>query len=190
GFRSGLRECPGIQTRNGLHFYEGGFTKFRLVDRGGIPMKLEVIDMPAKRLAGVRHIGPYHEIGAAFGELGQKAGPLGLIRKPKTMMIGVYFDDPATTPVNELQSIAAITVEESDNIGDLAEAELPPGKYLQGEFVGHYSGLGEAWDQFYGKQIAEGGYTLRDGACFEVYVSDHDSTPPDELVTHLYAPIA
>lgn len=188
-FRSGLRQCQGIPSRNGLHFLPEGFTLFHFIDQGGMEMKTEVVEMPAKRLAGIRHTGAYHTIGRTFEVLGQKAGPLGLFKGPDSMMIGLYYDDPETTPESELQSMAAVSVDEDAQIGDLEESRLEAGKYLKAEFVGHYSGLDQAWAQFYGKSIAESGHALRDGACLEVYVSDHATTPPDQLVTHLYAPI-
>lgn len=189
GFRRGGRLWAGIPTRNGLHYLPNGFTVFHYIDRGGKKMKTEVIEMTSRRLAGVRHTGPYHAIGAAFETLGQQAGPLGLFRGPDSMMVALYYDDPETTPEGELQSMAAITVDGDATIGELEEARLEGGKYLRAEHVGHYSGLGQAWSTFYGRSIAESGHSLRDGVCFEAYMSDHNTTPPDELITHLYAPI-
>ncbi|MGH3656744.1 MAG: AraC family transcriptional regulator [Micromonosporaceae bacterium] len=188
-FRNGPRDCPGIQAPNGLHFHPDGLTLFHLVDRGGDPMKLDVVAVPAKRLAAVRHKGPYYLIGAAFGALAQQAGPLGLLSEPDATRLAIYYDDPETKPAEELQSIAAVTVREDAEIGDLEEERQPSGRFLRAEFVGHYSGLGEAWSRLYGEHIPAGGYALRDGVCFEVYVSDHDTTPPDELRTDLYVPI-
>jgi AraC family transcriptional regulator len=189
-FRSGLRDCPGIRTANGVHFHPDGMTRFHLPKNPGDPMQLDVVDVPATRLAAVRHQGPYFEIGAAFGRLEQQTAALGLGKEPGTMRVAIYYDDPDSKPAAELQSVAAISVPEDADIGDLEEARLPAGKYLRAEFVGHYSGLGNAWAQLYGEHVAAGGYTLRDGVNFEVYVSGHGNTPPDQLRTDLYLPIA
>ena len=188
-FRSGVRDCPGIRAPNGLHFHPDGMARFHLATRTGDPMKLDVVELPARRLAAVRHRGPYVQIGAAFGALGQQAAALGLGRDPDAIQVAVYYDDPESTPAEELQSIAAVSVAENADIGDLEEARLPAGRFLRAEFVGHYAGLSDAWSRLYAEDIPAGGYTLRDDVCFEVYVSDHDSTPPDELRTDLYVPV-
>ena len=188
-FRSGLGDCPGLRSRNGLHFHPEGVTKFHLAERRGDPMKLDVVDLPARRLAAVRHQGLYMQIGAAFGRLGQKCAALGLEPAPDAIQVAVYYDDPETTPADELRSIAAVSVPEDTVIGDLEEERLPAGRFLRAEYVGHYSGLGDAWGRLYAEDVPAGGYTLRDGVVFEVYVSDHDTTPPDELRTDLYVPI-
>ena len=66
---------------------------------------------------------------------------------------------------------------------------LPAGRFLKGEYVGHYSGLPEAWAQLYRQHIPNGGHQLREDICFEIYVTGHD-VAPDEMRTDLYAPIA
>lgn len=187
-FRSGLRECPGIRSANGVHFHPEGMTRFHLPANGGDPMKVEMVEVPPTRLAAVPHQGPYFEIGAAFGALEQKAAELGLGQEPNALRVAIYYDDPDEKPAPELRSVAAISVPEDVEIGDLEETRLPAGKYLRAEFIGHYSGLETAWAQLYGDHVPAGGYTLRDGVNFEVYVTDH-SVPPDQLRTDLYLPI-
>ncbi|TCO51236.1 GyrI-like small molecule binding protein [Kribbella antiqua] len=59
---------------------------------------------------------------------------------------------------------------------------------MRAEFVGHYAGLEAAWGRLYGEHVAAGGFTVRDGVNFEVYLNDH-RTPPDQLRTDLYLPI-
>jgi len=152
-------------------------------------MKIEVIDFPGTRVAAVRHVGPYHEIGASFGRLGAIAGPMGLFAQPNAFGVGIFYDDPDAVPASELQSDAGVFVSEDASIGSLSEARLAAGRYLKGEFLGHYSGLGEAWGAFCGKHLAESGEKVREGVCFEVYMNDCNSTPADQLRTDLYLPI-
>ena len=187
-FRAGLRDCPGIRSANGVHFHPNGMTRFHLAQNAGDAMKVDVVDVPATRRAAVRHQGPYVEIGAAFGVLEQKAAELGLGKEPDAIRVAIYYDDPDGTPAAELRSVAAVSVPEDADIGDLDEARLPTGKYLRAEFTGHYAGLEAAWGRLYGEYVAAGGYAVRDGVNFEVYVNDH-STPPDQLRTDLYLPI-
>ncbi len=189
-FRSGTRDCPGIRSANGLHFHPAGLIIFHLANNGGIPMELEIVDVAPRRLAAVHHSGPYVEIGMAFGALAQAVAQLDLTKCPDTLQVALYLDDPETTPAQDLRSIAGVTVAEDADIGDLDEAQLPSGRFLRGTFVGHYAGLPDAWGQMYAVHVVEGGHTVRDGVGFEAYVSDHDTTPPDELRTDLYVPIA
>jgi AraC family transcriptional regulator len=188
-FRAGLRDCPGIRAANGVHYHPEAMTKFHLPKHGGAPMKFDVVEMPALRLAAVRHVGPYFEIGSAFGQLEQRIASLGLDQNPDAIRLAMWLDNPDLKRADELRSLAAISVAEDAAIGDLEESRLPAGTYLRAEFVGHFSGLGEGWAQVYGEIIPSNGYLPRDGVTFEVYVSDHDTTPPDELRTDLYVPI-
>ena len=153
-------------------------------------MKVDVVEVPATRLAAVPHQGPYFEIGRAFSTLEQKIAERGLGKEPDAIRVAIFYDDSDSKPAAELRSVAAISVPEGVDIGDLEEARLPDGTFLRAEFIGHYAGLETAWGQLYGEYVAAGGYTLRDGVNFEVYVSDHDNTPPDDLRTDLYLPIA
>jgi len=189
-FRTEGRDCNGIQTRCTVHYVNGVFTRFHLIDRGGRQMKTEVVDFPGSRLAAVRHIGPYHEIGAAFRKLGMTAGPMGLFAQPNAFGAALYLDDPETVAASELNSLAGVMVPDGVPIGELEEARLDAGRYLKATFVGHYSGLGEAWGAVYGKYIPEGGYQLREGTCFEVYLNDCNVVAPDDLITEIYVPIA
>lgn len=188
-FRSGQRDCPGIRAANGVHYHPVTMTTFHLPKHGGPPMKFDIVEMPALRLAAVRQVGPYGEIGTAFGLLEPKIVALGLTEDPSAIRVAVWLDNPDLKPADELESLAAISVTDDAEIGDLEEARLPAGTYVRAEFVGHYSGLGEGWAQLYGEIIPSNGLTPRDAVTFEVYVSDHASVPPDELRTDLYVPI-
>ena len=70
-------------------------------------MDVTIVNQPDLRIAGIRHIGPYHEIGREFGRLG------GLLKGPPpagSQMIALFHDDPAVTPPDKLRSDAALTL--------------------------------------------------------------------------------
>ncbi len=57
-------------------------------------MDVTIVNQPELRIAGIRHIGPYPQIGRAFGSLG------GILKGPPpagSQMIALFHDDPATT---------------------------------------------------------------------------------------------
>lgn len=189
-FRTSDRNCMGKLAPSRVHYTESGsFTRFHLIERRELEMNLSVVEFPSKRLAVIHHKGPYQDIGAAFQRLAQTAGPMGLFAKPDAMGVAVYFDDPESVPPADLHSVAGVVVSESEAIGDLTEEHLEGGKFLRAEYTGPYSGLGQAWSTLYGKDIPSGGYQIRDGACFEVYLNDCSNTPAEELRTDIYVPI-
>jgi AraC family transcriptional regulator len=179
---------PRLESPSRVHYVDGGFTSFYLVNRGGIDMRVEIIDAPARRLAAVPHVGAYWAIGKAFAELAERAGAIGLLAGAQT--VAVFYDDPDTVPEADLRSTAAVIVPSDAAIGDLEESSLPGGRYLRAEFIGEYGGLPEAWRAMYAKHIPDGGYELRDGVCFEIYVTAHGEVPPEQMRTDLYVPIA
>lgn len=61
--------------------------------KGEIPMNVTLEDLPALRVAAVRHVGPYNRIAEAFARLGEVAGPAGLV-VDGAMMLALYHDDP------------------------------------------------------------------------------------------------
>jgi hypothetical protein len=66
-------------------------------------------DLPAMRLAAIRHTGPYHGIGAAFDRAQAWGAARGLIG-PNTDFFGLYHDDPGSVPAERLRADAGFTV--------------------------------------------------------------------------------
>ena len=72
-------------------------------------MHVEMETLPALRLATLRHLGPYQEIGRTFGRLDDILTRAGL---PHRELVGVYYDDPAVTPEDQLRSDAGVLIDE------------------------------------------------------------------------------
>jgi AraC family transcriptional regulator len=147
--------------------------------------------MPEQRVAAVRHVGPYNQIGEAFGRLGEIAGPAGLFSTPAAAMIALYHDDPESTPVEQLRSDAGVAVANDAKLPkELAEHHLPAGRYAKTVHVGSYEKLGDTWARFLGEWLPESGERLGDGPSYERYVNDPRTTPREKLLTEIYVPIA
>ena len=145
-------------------------------------MNVTIKDQPELRVAGIRHIGPYHEIGRAFGKLGAIAGPA---MKPGMQMIGVYHDDPATTPPEKLRSDAAITLPGGAHAPNgLVEQRVPAGRYASVVHVGPYEGLPAAWAQLKNDWLPASGHAMGHPS-YELYLNDPTSTPKAELRTEI-----
>ena len=145
-------------------------------------MDVSIVEQPELRIAGIRHIGPYPEIGQEFGRLGgilKGAPPAG------SKMIAVFHDDPAVTPADKLRADAALTLAgKTPAPMGLIEQRVPKGRYAKAVHKGGYEGLPAAWAalkdwaQHHGRKPLQPGY--------EVYVNNPMTTEKPELVTEIY----
>src|SRR5262249_18118441 len=158
-----------------------------MADDHGFSMQLEVTEIPGRRLAGVRHQGPYPRISEAFLRLFPQADALGLSRVAGAVYVAVYYDDPESTPEDALRSLAAVTVAEHATIGDLEDARLPSGRYVRMPFFGPHSDLGEAWRHLNHRR-AEEGYQRRGGGYFQKCPGGGGKSPPHPEPRQLSAP--
>jgi AraC family transcriptional regulator len=153
-------------------------------------VSVEIKQVAGMRLACVRHMGSFHGIAQAFGRLHEVAASGGLYG-PGTRMLALYHDHPATTPEAELRSDAAITVPEGTELPDgVSEGRIAAGRYASATHVGPYAGLGDAWQRLMGEWLPASGERVREGPVFEIYLNNPQDTPPEELRTELYLPLA
>ena len=155
-------------------------------------MDVEIKTLPELRVAAVRHIGPYNQISEAFERLGQVAGRAGLIQQPRTEMVALYYDDPESTPADQLRSDAGLTVPEDTTLPDgLSEHRVPAGKYASTVHVGPYEQLGDAWARMMGEWLPSSGRRIsEDAPSYEVYLNNPMTTPKNELRTEIRIPVA
>ncbi len=156
---------------------------------GDITMDVRIETLATKRIAYLRHVGPYHEIGAKFQQLCGWAGPKGIMG-PNTESLGIYYDNPEVTPPEKLRSDAAITV--GDDVqaeGDVQIGEVAGGDYAIATHKGPYSGLMEAYRWLYGEWLPQSGREPADAPCFEKYLNCPDDAAEEDLLTDIYVPL-
>jgi len=152
-------------------------------------MKVDVLDRPAIRLASVRHVGSYMNIAEAFTRLNDLVTAAKLANSD-TLLIGIYHDDPATTPEDKLRSDAAISIPDGIKLpAGLKEMVIPSGRYAHTTHRGPYEGLGNAWGSLRNNWLAESGEQLGSGMSYEVYRNTPMNAKPQDLVTDLYLPL-
>ena len=153
-------------------------------------MQVEIKEKPELRAAAVGHVGPYNQIGEAFGRLDAIVRPAGLL-KPETQMIAIYHDDPESTPADQLRSDAAVTVSSGDAVPKgLSEQRVPAGRYACTTHVGPYEKLGDAWARFMGEWLPASGHRIGDGVSYEVYLNSPMNEPDKQkLKTEMCVPI-
>lgn len=152
-------------------------------------MEVNVVELEPMRLAAVSHRGSYQSVGEAFGRLNAWQMAKGLEHGP---LVAVYYDDPHQVAENDLRSDAGVVVHGDQPIeGDgVKEIRIPGGRYAMASYVGDYSGLGKAWEDFYLNGTIPAGLKTKPDVCFERYLNTPMDTPPSELITELYAPLA
>jgi AraC family transcriptional regulator len=151
-------------------------------------MQIEIVTQPSFRAATVRHVGPYDQIGEAFGRLSTIAAEAGLFAEG-SYMLGLYHDDPRTVAAGELRSDAAITLKPSVSAPEGSkEMTIPAGRYARGSYTGPYSGLPAAWNELMtwlgGRDDSPG-----EGMSYELYRNDPTDTAPEDLITEIYMPL-
>ena len=143
----------------------------------------------AQTLIAVSHLGDYQEIGKAFDRLMVWAGPRGLMG-PQTRFFGIYYDDPASKPKSELRSEACIT----------APLDIAPGPDMHRQVIaastvarlvhkGPYADLDVAYAWLYHNWLPQSGREPGDAPCFEEYLNDPRSLPPQEWLTAVNLPL-
>jgi len=192
--RSGCTRPAQIELAapSGVHFYRDktAIQTVRFI-AGDSTMDVTIENMPELRVAAIRHVGPYDGMSAAFTRLGAIAGRAGLFGLPNALVLGIYYDDPETTPADQLQSDAGIAIPDGAPLPDgLVENRLPAGRYARMTHVGPYSGLGDAWTRLMGQWLPKSGYRVGDSPAYEVYRNGPDDVPPEKLRTDIYLPSA
>ena len=154
-------------------------------------MDVEITEMLEQRVATVRHIGPYNQIPHAFGRLNSIATQTGLFHHPGAAMIAIYYDDPDTTPQDQLRSDAAIAIPKHVALPDgLDERRITAGRYARATHVGAYETLGDAWARFLGEWLPASSHRIGRGEMYEIYRNDPTKVASNDLRTDLYISLA
>lgn len=169
---------------------EGSHTAFNAAQNGAPTphYDLQIRHVPAMRLAVQPHTGSYMNIGMAFGELFGRLGMLGLL-SGRTRMIGVYLSDPSSVEEDQLLSLA----------GALIEGPIPDGMQVHEvaardhavlRYKGPYGDMRGAYNWMFGTWLPQSGREAADAPVMEEYLNNPRDTPPTELLTDLYLPLA
>ena len=103
--------------------------------------------------------------------------------------MGLYMDDPRTTPVGELRSAAALPVSEAETLpAGVVEERLDGGRFACFLHVGPYEGLRAAWAEAVSTFLSSG-HQRRTGPSLELYLNDPMQVRPDALETEIAIPV-
>nr|WP_298681849.1 GyrI-like domain-containing protein [uncultured Dongia sp.] len=154
-------------------------------------------DTQAIRLAALRHVGHYLEIGPVFARLYAWAGPRGLM-SATTRGLGIYYSDTKSSPPAEWRSDACISIGPDVAIDAQIDAgaedgprliDLAGGRHAVLRHQGPYAELHKAYDWLFGTWLPQSGEEPADRPCFEEYLNNPRDLPPEEWLTEISLPL-
>ena len=177
--------APSAFRRNG-----GKMDAESKLEKAALPaVEVAVKRLEPLRVAYVRHIGPYQQVGEAWSKLCTWAGPKGLLG-PGLVRLGISHDDPEITPPERLRYDAALVVPESvTGSGEVAIQEIPGGDYAVAIHRGPYERLGQTYAALCGMWLPASGREVRDAPPIEFYRIAFGEAPPEEFLTEICVPL-
>lgn len=159
--------------------------------KGESNMQVKIESVPKMKVAFVRHIGPYDaNCQQAWQKILDNKEVVATINA-ETKFLGIVHDDIRITAQDKIRYDACITVPSTFKSTDseIGVREVGGGKYAVVQYVGPYTDLAAAYEELYGKWLVQNGHEPKSEPAFEIYKNDPKITPPEKLITEIYAPI-
>ena len=152
--------------------------------------KMRIESCGAARIAGMVHQGPYLDISRTFQKfLDAHGGDDGLDRSRG--MVAVFFDDPKTTPANDLRSLAGMfLLPDATAPESLETCDFPAGRYAVLTQEGPYDGLAAVYEWLYGTWLPGSGESALPLPPFERYLKTPPDAAPEGYVTEVYVALS
>jgi AraC family transcriptional regulator len=145
-------------------------------------------DLAPVRIAALSHSGPYMNIGSTFDRLGAWAAGRGLA-DGQTRSFAIYYDDPDAVPAEALRSEAGLLLDREVEDGPVHMVEIAGGRYAVLRHKGPYAELEGAYRWLYRDWLPASGHRPADRPCFEEYLNDCRTLPPEEWLTDICLPL-
>jgi len=162
------------------HNYRGDFIMF----------KVELQEVPARRVGAILHRGAYTAVGRCFDELLAMASAKQLWPR-SSGVAGIYYDNPDAVSEAELRSHAGLVFTDDLALPDeLEEVRLVSGECAVLHYKGPYPAIKAAYDYLYGDWLPKSGKEPADAPPYELYLNSPADTAEEELLTDIYLPLA
>jgi AraC family transcriptional regulator len=153
------------------------------------PMNVTIKYLQPMRVAFMRHIGPYSEVGQTWDEFMMWLGKDGLLGGD-SQFIGICHDDPAVTLSGRIRYDACVTVDEAFRPqGEVGVQVISGGEYAIMTHFGPYEKLGASYAKLLGQWLPRSGRRVRPIPCFEVYLNSPENTAPADLISDIHVPL-
>jgi AraC family transcriptional regulator len=152
------------------------------------PMNIEVTTLEPRRVAYLRHVGPYDRLYRNWLDFTTRLKPDGLPRKD-SLFIGVPLDNPKTTPPEKLRSDTCVTV----------DAKYVPTKPVRvrtnagGDYVVARNcpigAIARGYEELFHSWLPKSGRKVRQAPSFLVSVNGPDGMPTPFGPRDIYVPL-
>lgn len=153
-------------------------------------MEVAIKSIPKKRVAYMRHTGPYMECGKTFEKFCKWMAQKGL-EPQKTVMYGLSWDDPETVPAERLRYDCCTEV--GDDVGpegDVKIQEIGGKEYASTIHKGPYENMPMTFHKLFMEWIPVSGREPDGSACVEIYHPEKmDMSKPESLETEICVPL-
>ncbi|MGD9126854.1 MAG: GyrI-like domain-containing protein [Planctomycetia bacterium] len=152
-------------------------------------MDVSIKNLEPMTVASARHTGPYAECEKAWKTL--CASPeVCKTFGPNTKFFGMCYDDPKTTPPEEIRYDACVTIDGPGDFGsEVVVQTIEAGPYAAYVHKGSYDGLMEVYTKLYREWLPASGHEAAAKPCLEFYLNHPEQTPPEELLTEICIPL-
>lgn len=189
-FRSRKSPIVAIAAPSNVHYRKSQTLKnFKALGSGSEGITVTIKTIEPQRVAFMRHLGPYRQVGETWDKFLPLLGKEGLIGGD-TQFIGICHDDPAVTPPAKVRYDACATVDEGFTAnGAVGVQTIPGGEYAMTTHFGAYRKMGDTYAKLFGQWLPRSGRELRSSVCFEVYLNSPEDNEPKDLLTDIYVPL-
>ena len=147
-----------------------------------------IVQVPPRRIACVRHVGPYDEVGPAFNKVLTWAGRRGLL--PSAELLAVYWDDQTITPRDRTRCEVGLFVDDrAEGDGEVEVRRLVGGDHAVLRVRGPAAERRRSYDLLYGKWLPECGRRPANVPPFEQYTAHGGDLDRIDLVTDVHVPL-
>ena len=190
-FTRAFRQQFGVsptQFRNGQH----PSTSKKEIDTMTVlanPPSVTIEQVPARRVAFLRHLGPYKEVGPTFDRLLNWARSRGLMRSD-TVVLSVSYDDPEITPPDKIRCDCCVTVDESfQPEGEIGVQTIEGGEYAVVHHRGPHAQLHDVMRWLFGVWLPGSGREPRHAPLYSICNDNPETTPPEQFRIDIYVPL-
>ena len=155
-------------------------------------MNVEIRELPALRVAYVRHLGAYAGKSEVFAELYARlrrwAGPRGLLG-PDTRFVSIAHDHPEITSEEKLRVSVCLPIpEDVEPSDDVNVMHIPGGAFAVARVEVATPDIPRAWESV-SRWVATNGYAGDERPCYEVIVTGPREHPEGKHVLDICVPV-
>jgi AraC family transcriptional regulator len=189
-FRSKKSPIAALAAPSGVHYCPSAAFKRFNINHTGVPtMNVRIKTIEPMRVAFMRHVGPYDQVGRTWETLVAQLARDGRVGGD-SVFIGIPHDDPDVTPSKRLRYDACVTVDDGYvPTGTIKVQIIPGGDYAVTTHCGPPSGIGDAYARLFGQWLPRSGREVRSSPSFVIALNLLQHFEPPNRLTDIYLPL-